>query len=276
MLFDDTFKFIDIEHLSDDPIQFLEIMSEQLFYYATSPLLVSIKVDSLKELILHPNILNEEKTMRYLKHLLGTFKQIYMSIFYSKLYDEQKGNIIKSLNKILNLYMLGLLEDENYQINDMSDVNPKLNLLLITWENIIKVHHILFSHDIGDMNERYDIIIREINEKSKQMLHIDKFIQSYEIENIGLHSDVCGFYFMIIQICSKLLNNRLFLHKQHFIYELFVLSCDSILYGDNPDRMEILNNIFKHEFRKELKELCLGGMCSIMGGKKRRTTRKKR
>lgn len=309
--FVDNDQFMFINEVFD---RVFEHNAKNLFYIGYSPILLflnkyntndekeAIFIMSLKRLMTNDNLLSLD-TLTYCKHILFNFTKIFISINKSSLAKEQKNSMRIMLNRVLNHYMYGLLNHSKYYIeNDDNerDINNKMTELYSVWVKIINFKISLFEEnkDVEDAFDKhiemFKVEVPEIEEIDKYCIRMSEklkrptsFIYSNEMisymKYFAVSNDMCGFCFMLLQICEVLLNNEKYISLQPMLFDVFMMSCRLISISIEREVEHIDDFIresganIKRLLRvlEEDEEECRDGRCAIMGGKKTRRGKKK-
>jgi serine/threonine protein kinase len=300
--FIDTDLFIGKTVYDDVLIQ----ISKNLFYIGYSPIIIycnfglveygknSIYSISLKELFLNEDLL-DDIAITYCKHLLSNFKNIFSSVKHSGLNATQKEAMFGILNRVLNMYMYGLVENPAYRIetsDTVKDIDVKLSRMISFWEKVVQQSEYARKNGFNEEEvlrenpdvryimtffERYNekILQRDVYEKIQfKRVHKHSWIDSY----FAISNDMFGYLFMLLQMSAVLFNEKYGeLHSHLFdvvmtASRLMIESIDRRINEPNEfikqSRM-LLRNVRDGLVEDEMRT-CRGTMCTVMGGRKTR------
>jgi hypothetical protein len=316
-------KFVDTDHFVHIRELFSDVLDhnkENLFYIGFTPLLlflntynipigdkVAYNIMSVKLLLTNDNILSDDTSI-YCRNLIMNFIKMFISISYSSLQDEQKNSMRIMLNRVLNHYMYGLYDTPKYRIemNDTDSViSEKLIKLYSDWTKIIGFRIAIerdltdTKRDVGIIYDEYDGFFKEnipeleamdlyLTEMSKKtgLIAEDTFnlriSLSYQ-QFFGVSNDVCGYCFMLLQICEELFKNIKYASLQPFVFDVFMMSTRLIsesIEGEIENVEDFIRESGANMKRllrvlEEDEEECRDGRCAIMGGRKTRRGKKK-
>jgi hypothetical protein len=305
MMIHNTLKFIDNDRFADTSttFEYIEHMSKNIFYIGYSPIIIYYHIENDHSMDIYKLLMNEDfvddNMINYCTFLLNKFYKIFISIRKSTLSNEQKDTLFQILNYLLNIYMYGLLEDTTRQIlwtdNDIV-VENKISSLLDTWKMLRAVHKGINKGTITKENiytrfpnvQYIDNFFTKYNEKF--LPNVKKGGTREEFQNltsyIGVSNDMCGFLFIVIQICTELFDAK-YSELHSSLFDVVMMSCRLMIQSierpienadsfiqESANNMRRLRNILKDDFHELLTESteprCRGSMCSIMGGRKTR------
>lgn len=316
-------KFVDTDHFVYIRELFSDVLDhnkESLFYIGFTPLLLFLNTNnipigdkfvsnimSVKLLLANDTILSDDTSI-YCRNLIMNFIKIFISIRYSSLQDEQKNSMRIMLNRVLNHYMYGLYDTPKYRIemNDTdSDITDKLVKLYSDWTKIVGFR-IAIEIDLKDTkrdvetiyDEYYEYFIKDIPELETMNVYLTEMSKKTGLTKdstfnqqiplsyqhfFGVSNDVCGYCFMLLQICEELFKNSRFASLHPFVFDVFMMSTRLISESIEGEIENVEHFIresganMKRLLRvlEEDEEECRDGRCAIMGGKKTRRGKKK-